>query len=246
MWKWTELWKECQRKLQELHQSSNERISVAAINFMENLPRMRSEFREQAIVTRKEIETVKKRSIAKLPKQFETAEQIQVILKATTQDRESMERAHEDVSYLKQWGEFIGRTQSQESQDCLYDAKDLELIHDSLLKNLIKKEETLTQAYDKKVSGGMQQELQAMDDAHSNKYKEIMEWADNKMGELLEPGITKEKIDLLIGRDIPKKQDCVSDEMAKTSAYLQERRYGGNQRVLKREGELQDMLKELG
>jgi len=85
-----------------------------------------------------------------------------------------------------------------------------------------------------------------MDDQHSKKYKEIMEWADMKMGELLEPDITKEKIDLLISTDIQKKLDCISSEMAKTSAYLQERKYGGNQRVLKREGELQDMLKELG
>lgn len=245
LWTWRDLWKECQRKLQELHQSSNERISVAAINFMENLPRMRSEYWEQAIVTRKELETVKKRSIAKLPQRFETAEQIQDILKATTQDKESMEKAHEDVSYLKQYGEFIGRTQSQESQDCLIDSKDVELIHDSLLKNLTKKEETLKQTYEKKVSEGMQKELQALDDAHSNKYKEIMEWADMKLGELFEPGITKEKIDRLIGTDIRKKLDCVSSEMAKTSAYLQEKRYGGIQRVLKRVGELQDMLEEL-
>merc|ERR1712087_453883 len=151
-------------------------------------------------------------------------------------------------------GGFIGKIRTPEAQDCLYDAMDMEILHESVSKKLGKRSAHIKAKCQDREQESHREKMQEMDKAHKDDYLRIMEWIDAKMGTIVEMGKSRDMNELnkqlevlnrLVDVDIIKQKKHINSAMKKSSTQLLEKRYDKARTCRERETNLVKALEDL-
>ena len=188
-----------------------------------------------------------------IPNRYKTIAIARAALKEAIENEKGLLKLKEKIIYLKKMGGYIGKIRTAKAQDVLYDVTDLDIMYDSTCKKLAKKSQAINKLSKQRLLEEKQQRMNQMDTFHKAKYMEIMEAADQKMGELAECGQLRSQealstdlavINRIMKEDLPKWRNSISSEMAKASVYLTENDYDSARLVSERETTLVEMLKQ--
>jgi len=245
--------KECERELKIIEQSSNSKISKAALQFKRNLPKLIDEYWVHAAGPRNILQDVIDKWSEPLPEEYRTVAMAQSAYDEAIQDQKLVNKLKVKISWLKKMGRCIGKIKSQKAKSCLDDTVSLEKLYDSASRMMSRRLETINENCKDQSFLEKTTRMTKLDAEHEAKYLEIMKAAGQKMDWLSQCEHPRSQgeyysklrtINSILDDQLPKWKNCISSELTQTSGYLTANGYKLAEMVIKREAELEEILKQ--
>jgi len=171
--------KECERELEKVGKDWKKKIEILPFKVKMNLSSLLDDYWKRAKRIREDLEQLQRKYAIKNHPCYKTVKKFRNNIKEMQSDNARIKLLKESVEQLREHGEFLVNIKSSETEDCLYDAMELAIVHESTSKKIQEMGNALKSDYRKQKQ---RKSKKNRNKAHSSfKHLELEKWSDLDM-----------------------------------------------------------------
>jgi len=141
--------KECERQLENLGKNWKKKMEILPYQVKRNLTILIGEYWKIATCVREELQELKSDYSIKKHRRYKTIHIYLSSIRQAKRDNTTLIVLKESIKQLRERGEFLANIKSTETEDCLHDAMDLAVVHESVSKRIQKTSDAMKLEYHK-------------------------------------------------------------------------------------------------
>jgi len=171
--------KKCERELKRIEKDLKNKVETVEFQLPKKLPNLLDDYWKKAQRVRAELEKIRGDHSSKKNRRYKTFEKLKSDYNEVIKNNARVKSLKESVEHLRNFGDFLGKNRSSQTRDCLYDARKLLLLHESISKIIREMTYAMKAEYLKRQRKDSRKNRKKL--GSPSRYLEVVEWSDLNM-----------------------------------------------------------------